>query len=168
MYKILNHISTSLFLQKPPVTEERPELVEEFPLLKVFRRKWQEPHWTEPDRITCKNQHICPPWRERIHMVPLTAVCQKHWRWERKNGLQRQIPPTLNRWSVSNLSLQRWLLHVELSSTLICSLMRNHCRRMKPSLVPRQELRRANPTLKKQCFNCCFWIIVIIVYVYNV
>lgn len=53
IYKIMNHMTTSLSLQAPAQTEECPELITKAHLLlKVFKRKWQEPRWVGPFKIT--------------------------------------------------------------------------------------------------------------------
>ncbi|TWW54392.1 hypothetical protein D4764_0192320 [Takifugu flavidus] len=39
----------------PPEQQEKPDLIgEEYLLLKVLKRKWQEPNWTAPHRVTAR------------------------------------------------------------------------------------------------------------------
>ncbi|TWW66927.1 hypothetical protein D4764_20G0009590 [Takifugu flavidus] len=39
----------------PPEPQEKPDLIgEEYLLLKVLKRKWQEPNWTAPHRVTAR------------------------------------------------------------------------------------------------------------------
>ncbi|XP_029685830.1 uncharacterized protein K02A2.6-like [Takifugu rubripes] len=55
MFKLLNYMCSSFSLQIPPEPQERPDLTgEEYLLLKVLKRKWQEPRWTGPHRVTAR------------------------------------------------------------------------------------------------------------------
>uniref|UniRef100_A0A674MC32 Murine leukemia virus integrase C-terminal domain-containing protein n=1 Tax=Takifugu rubripes TaxID=31033 RepID=A0A674MC32_TAKRU len=55
MFKILNYMCLSFSLQIPPEPQEKPDLIgEEYLLLKVLQRKWQEPRWTGPHRVTAR------------------------------------------------------------------------------------------------------------------
>lgn len=52
MLKLFNHLSTILFLQEPSLAQKKPELIgEKLLLLKVLKRKCQEPQWIGPFRV---------------------------------------------------------------------------------------------------------------------
>uniref|UniRef100_A0A674N7B2 Murine leukemia virus integrase C-terminal domain-containing protein n=1 Tax=Takifugu rubripes TaxID=31033 RepID=A0A674N7B2_TAKRU len=81
--------------------QEKPDLIgEEYLLLKVLKRKWQEPRWTGPHRVTARTDTAVrlegkgDTWYHlsQCAKVPKTAEGKGSSR-----GPRRQKPPTRNR-----------------------------------------------------------------------